>query len=99
MIEAALLCRHCVGAVIGFPLLAAVGVQPLFGRADTGEGLNRTPCVQAMVRPARADQRRRVDAFERGLFASPIPILERMLIDLLEQILSELELSIAPANH
>src|SRR5450755_1159062 len=99
MIEEALLCRQCVGPVIGFPLLAAVGVPPLFGRADTREGLEGTPCVQAMVRPARADQRWRVDALERRLFASPVPILERMLFDLVEEIFSEIEPPIAPANH
>src|SRR5439155_12640661 len=81
------------------PFATAVGVEPLLGRGDPLEALERASGMQAMVGPARTHQGRHLNPFQPRALRLPISIVERMLVTIRWKVLVHREAPVMAALH
>src|SRR5579863_5891814 len=81
-IEEARLQGQCIRRVVSRPFASAVRVKEAVFRADAAEGLEAAARVHALIREARADERRDLDALERRCARCPevVPLRVRDLL-------------------
>src|ERR1700722_2968157 len=97
MIEEGELPQAAVRIVVVRPFLAAVDLQPLIGRGDEPESLERAARVQPVIAPTRNDVGGDANLVQVGGLGRPEIIEKRVLGGLGPQVLDQLVRS-APAN-
>src|SRR6266581_2236098 len=99
VVEEATLRLTRLGRVEALPFATAVGVEPLLGRGDLLEALERASGMQAMVRPARTHQGRHLSLFQLRALGLPIGIVERMLVTIRWKVLVHREALVMAGLH
>src|SRR5260370_34065661 len=81
-------------AVEHFQLAPTMRVEPFVLGSDLQEALHAAASVQALVRPACADEGWCSDPSEVRSFASPIVVIKWMALDVVEKVLPERETAV-----